>query len=159
MLYSKSIVQYSLLYFSQLVLIWLLSTPQNYCRVTLVVAFGFLVKKYGKRWRHMNGTLSFYECRLSDGDTKRRGHSNPTWCNQINLNFLHSEVVGCKNIFLAPAGAPGFTLWNFYSIWLISVIKVFFSKLYYLLLLCLQKRSRTYDLMYRLTIWNRPVWS
>ena len=76
----------------------------------------------------MNNTLSFYNCRLSDGDAQgwwdgsgskggRRGghgridfmflgppltlpldpllweHSNITCCNQIHLNFLHSEVV------------------------------------------------------------------
>ena len=39
------------------------------CRVTLVVAFGFWPKILGcggDLW--MNGTLSFYECRLSGGD-------------------------------------------------------------------------------------------
>ena len=37
------------------------------CRVTLVLAFAFLLQLFGK-WR--NDTLSFYECKLSGGDTK-----------------------------------------------------------------------------------------
>ena len=40
----------------------------------------------------MNGTLSFYEYSLSGGDTQT---VNPTCCNQISLNFLHSQLVGC----------------------------------------------------------------
>ena len=39
------------------------------CRVTLVIAFGFLPQTYGRWWGPMNGTLSFYECRFSGGDT------------------------------------------------------------------------------------------
>ena len=39
--------------------------------------------------------LSANEFRLSGGDTKRWwGHSNPTCCNQICLNFLHAVMVG-----------------------------------------------------------------
>ena len=65
------------------------------CRVTLVVAFGFLPQNLGRCYEPMNGTLSFYECRLSGGDTMRWwGHSNPTCCNQICLNLLHSPVKG-----------------------------------------------------------------
>ena len=37
----------------------------------------------------MHGTLSFYECRFSSGDTQ-----NPETYMQKNLNFLHSQVVG-----------------------------------------------------------------
>ena len=38
--------------------------------------------------------LSFNVCKLSGGDTQRWWeHLNPTTCNQIYLNFLHSEVV------------------------------------------------------------------
>ena len=66
------------------------------CRATLVVASSFLPQKFGRWWRPTNGALSFYECRLSGGNTQRSwGHSNPTCCNQICLNFLHSWVVGC----------------------------------------------------------------
>ena len=51
----------------------------------------------------MNGTLSFYECRLSDGDTQRWwAHPNPTCCNRIHLNFLHSQAVGMLRHVLAP---------------------------------------------------------
>ena len=43
------------------------------CRVTLVVAFGFLPQNFG-RWKGpMNGTLSFYECRLSGGELRDSG--------------------------------------------------------------------------------------
>ena len=56
------------------------------CRITLVVAFGFLPQTFERWWEPMNGTLSFYmcewwgpmngtlsfyECRLSNGDTQR----------------------------------------------------------------------------------------
>ena len=40
-------------------------------RVTLVVAFHFLLPNLGRRRGPMNGTLSFYECTLSGGDTQR----------------------------------------------------------------------------------------
>ena len=30
------------------------------------------------------------------------GHSDPTFCNQIHLNFLHSEMAGRYNIPLVP---------------------------------------------------------
>ena len=57
-----------------------------------MVAFGFLPQTSGKYWGPMNGTLSFYEARFSGGDTERSwGHANPTCCNRIHLNFLHSE--------------------------------------------------------------------
>ena len=39
------------------------------CSVTLVVAFVFLPQIFGRWWGPVNGTLSFYECRLSGGDT------------------------------------------------------------------------------------------
>ena len=55
-------------------------------RVSLVVTFGFLSQNFG-RWRGpANGTLSFYECRFSGGDTMRWwGHSNPTIYAKKNL--------------------------------------------------------------------------
>ena len=59
--------------------------------VTLVAVFSFLLKKFG-RWQGPTiGTLSFYDCRLSGGDTQS------TCCNQRNLNFctyrhLHLHV-------------------------------------------------------------------
>ena len=40
------------------------------CRVTLVAAFGFLPPNFRRWWGPMNGTLSFCECRLNDGDTQ-----------------------------------------------------------------------------------------
>ena len=76
----------------------------GFCRVTLVVASGFLPQNF-RRWQgSMNGTLSFYKCRLSSGDTQRWwGHSTPTCCNQIHLNFLHLEAVGMlKHLPHAP---------------------------------------------------------
>ena len=40
----------------------------------------------------MNGTLSFYECSFSGGDTMRCwGHSNPILCKRICLNFLQKQ--------------------------------------------------------------------
>ena len=63
-------------------------------RVTLVAAFGFLPKKIWEGGEVVNGTLPFYECRVSGGDIQRWWrHSNPACCNQIHLNLLHSEVV------------------------------------------------------------------
>ena len=65
------------------------------CRVTLVVAFGFLPQNFGTK----NGTLLFYECRLSVGDTQRWwGHLNPSCCNQIRLNILHSNGWDTKHL-------------------------------------------------------------
>ena len=65
------------------------------CRVTLVVAFGFLPQNFGTK----NGTLLFYECRLSVGDTQRWwGHLNPSCCNQIRLNILHSNGGDTKHL-------------------------------------------------------------
>ena len=44
-----------------------------------MVALGFLAQNFGRWWGVMNGTLSFYECRFSGGDTMRWwGHSNST---------------------------------------------------------------------------------
>ena len=59
------------------------------CRVTLVDTFGFLPQNFGRWWGPMNGTFSFYECRLNGGDTQKwLGHSTPTCWNQIDLNFF-----------------------------------------------------------------------
>ena len=47
-----------------------------------------------------NGTLSFYKCRLSGGDIMRwQGHSDPTLCKRICLNFLHSQATEHKNFW------------------------------------------------------------
>ena len=35
-----------------------------------MVAFGLLLHKFGRRWGPTNGTLRFYESRLSVGDTQ-----------------------------------------------------------------------------------------
>ena len=77
------------------------------CRVTLVDTFGFLPQNFGRWWGPMNGTFSFYECRLNGGDTQKwLGHSIPSCWNQIDLNFLHSQVVGmlkhCFHICSSP---------------------------------------------------------
>ena len=64
------------------------------CRVTLVVAFGFLPQIL--RWQGpTNGTLSFYECGY-------HGYSDPTHCNQIRLNVLHSGSGVAKRSSLRP---------------------------------------------------------
>ena len=94
-----------------------------------MVAFSFLAQNFG-RWRGtMNSTLSFYECRLSGGDTQKWwGHSNPTCCNQFYLNFLHSQAAVmlrhhlhacshlCASLHLKT------TLWNFHNIYYHYVI-------------------------------------
>ena len=50
--------------------------------------------------------LLFYECRLSSEETERWwGHSNPTFCNQICLNLLHSQIVGRLKHLPTPACA------------------------------------------------------
>ena len=57
--------------------------------VALMVDFEFWPQNFGRGWGPMNVILSFYECRLSGGGTQRWcGHSNPTYCNQICLNFF-----------------------------------------------------------------------
>ena len=84
-----------------------------FVRVTLVIAFGFLPQNFGRWWGPMNGPLSFYECRFSGGDTMRWwGHSNPTLCKRICLNFLHSQVVWTpkREVFVS---LPGETFTNF----------------------------------------------
>ena len=53
------------------------------CRDTLVVVFGFCPKILGGG----DSTLSLGECRLN-------GHSNPTRCNHIFFNSLHSKADG-----------------------------------------------------------------
>ena len=72
-------------------------------RVALVVVFGLLPQIFG-RWRGpTNSILSLYQYRLSGGDTQMWwGHSNPTGCNQIHLNFFSTqEAVGMLQL-LAP---------------------------------------------------------
>ena len=86
--------------------------------VTVVVAFIFLPQNYGRWQGPMICTLSFYECRLSRGDTQRCwGYSNRTCCNPICLNFFHSEALGgCYDMHfcpLPPARAQA-TCWNFH---------------------------------------------
>ena len=53
----------------------------------------------------MIGTLSFYECRLSDG-TLQDGAGTQTLPAVIHLSFLHSRVVGmlkyCSHTYLRP---------------------------------------------------------
>ena len=70
------------------------------CRVTLVVAFGFLLQIF-RRWHEpINCTFSFYECRLSGWDTQRWwGHSNPTCSYQLCLNSMHSEAIEMQQHF------------------------------------------------------------
>ena len=58
----------------------------------------------------MNGTLLQYEYRLSGRDTMRWWrHSNPTLCNIIYLNILHSQAVGMQKLWvraLMPSLTP-----------------------------------------------------
>ena len=78
------------------------------CRVTLVVAFGLLPQNFGWWQGPPNGTLSFYECRLSGEDTQRWWeHSSPSYCNQIHLNFLHSQRVDTKTLLSCPLTPTG----------------------------------------------------
>ena len=57
-----------------------------------MVAFAFLPQDFGTVVEPTNGTLSFYESKLIGGTLKP----------YLHVNLLHSEAVGCKNIFLAP---------------------------------------------------------
>ena len=65
-----------------------------------MVTFGFLLQK--NWWQGpTNGTLLFYECRLSGGYTQRWwGHSNR---NSICLNYLHSQAMEMLKHLLMPA--------------------------------------------------------
>ena len=61
----------------------------------------FAQKNFG-RWRGPTiGTLSFYDCRLSGGDTQF------TCCNQRNLNFCTYRQPGWKNISLVSSCQSG----------------------------------------------------
>ena len=63
-----------------------------------MVAFGFLPQNFWRWQGPTNGTLSFYECRFSGGDTMRWwGQSNPKICKRIGLNLLHSQAVKPKS--------------------------------------------------------------
>ena len=54
----------------------------------------------------MNGILSLCDCRLSCGGSQRWwGHSNPTCCNQTNLNFFALTGGGSQK-HLAHAPVP-----------------------------------------------------
>ena len=77
-----------------------ISTKDSYwwlARVTFTVPFGFLTQNFGMWWGHTIGTLLFYECRFSGGDTMRCwGDSNPTLCKRI-WSFCTHRQQGCKN--------------------------------------------------------------
>ena len=97
--------------------------------VALMVAFDFWPQNFGRGWGPMNVTLSFYECRLSGGETQRWwGHSNPTYCNQICLTFI--AVTGSEadktsahtcwylgRAHLCPSHLVTFLLLNFVTNW------------------------------------------
>ena len=69
-----------------------------------MVVFGFLSPNFGRWWGPLNGTLAFYECRFSGGDTMRRwGHSNLTLCKRIYFNFLRSQVAGTQKLWASSA--------------------------------------------------------
>ena len=54
-----------------------------------MVAFGILPHSFWRWQEPMNGTLSFYECSLSVGDTMRWwGHSNPTICKKKKFELF-----------------------------------------------------------------------
>ena len=69
-----------------------------------MVAFGFLPQNFGSLRGPMIGTLSFYECRLSSGDTLRC-YSNPTCCNEI-----------CFELFALTGGRDTETTSNFFGL-------------------------------------------
>ena len=55
------------------------------------------------------------------------GHSNPTYCNQIYLNFFRSDVVGMQNISLMPwcpivPALTRTTWWNFHYLILVCFV-------------------------------------
>ena len=75
-------------------------------RVTLVVAFGFLPKNFGRWWGPMSSIFYFHNYRFSGGNTMMWWwHSNHTLCIRICLNVLHSQVAETKN-FQALALVP-----------------------------------------------------
>ena len=101
-------------------------------RVTLAVPFFFLPQNF-ERWQGViNGTLSFYECKFSGGDSMMLWeHSNPSLCARICLNSLFLQVEGMHKNFphagtqgLKPSLMPGHehscpstqraTRWNFH---------------------------------------------
>ena len=72
--------------------------------VTLVVTFGFLPPNLVRLQGPTNGTLSFYECRFSSGDTMRWwGYSNPTLCKRKYLNFF--ALTGSEDANISYVGA------------------------------------------------------
>ena len=105
-------------------------------RVTLVLAFDFLLQNFGRWQGPMNDTLSFYECRFSGGDTMRWwGNSNPTSWKITCLNFLLSQAVGMHKLWvrmLAPchclhpdASDHGWaTWWNLHYLIFSSVVPI-----------------------------------
>ena len=67
-----------------------------------MVVFDFWPKILGGGRGLQRILLSFYECRLRDGDTE--GSGDCTYYNQIRLNFLHSQAVGMpKHRSCAPS--------------------------------------------------------
>ena len=84
-------------------------------RVTLVVAFGFLLQDFGKWWEHMNAPLWYYGRRLSSGNTD-------IWCRRSNLAFKLNFGLGrCNNIssdpfYLFPHEPPSETFTNYFSL-------------------------------------------
>ena len=74
--------------------------------VTLVVAFGFLPKNFGRllgAWQwYLMILLFFYECSLNVvGSQRRRRHSNPTCCKK--LTSCTYRWWGQKTLGVAPA--------------------------------------------------------
>ena len=64
-----------------------------------MVVLDFLCKLFGGGMDLWIVLLSFYEYRLSSGDTQRwLGHSNPAFCNNICSRILHKEAV----VMLSP---------------------------------------------------------
>ena len=62
----------------------------------VMIAFGPLPLQNIGRWQGpAKDTLAFYECRLGQDDNQRwQKYSKSTYCNQVGLNFLHSDTVG-----------------------------------------------------------------
>ena len=94
-------------------------------RITLVVAFGFLPKNFGRWWGSMNDTFALYECSLSSVDNQSWwGHSNPAYCLKKFQTFCIQRWQGPKN-FSHESSHPGAspcaraqwaTWWNFHCL-------------------------------------------
>ena len=73
-----------------------------------MVAYGIFAPNFGRWWGLMNVILSFYDDRLSGGDTQ----TLPAVVKKLTFS-IHS-VWGCKNISFTPTHLVKLSLLNFY---------------------------------------------